>query len=202
MTLVFTNGVFDILHSGHLRLLNFAADQGDNLLIGINSDDSVKRLKGPTRPIFSEVDRKELLLSLKIVDSVYIFHEDTPENLIKELKPDVLVKGPEAANAPIPGADYVRSYGGKVLIPDLVVAESTTQIIKAVLENYEYPIPKCCIVEIEREKIVNLSVLSILFNKQPDGVRPVLYENGKRVTDRYSIIINHCQPKDQNGASA
>lgn len=137
MTIVFTNGVFDIIHGGHISLLKYARSLGDCLMIGINSDSSVKRLKGPTRPIQHESTRFAILKELRCVDEVILFYEDTPEKLIQSIKPNVLVKGPEANNLAIPGADFVLSMGGKVITPDWPITESTTKIISKIRKLYD-----------------------------------------------------------------
>ena len=111
---VFTNGCFDIIHVGHIKMLCEAKKQGDFLVVGLNSDKSVKRLKGDSRPINSETDRKYLLESIKYVDEVIIFDEDTPLDLIKKIKPKVLVKGGDWPLKEIVGSDFVTSYGGEV----------------------------------------------------------------------------------------
>ena len=129
MTTVFTNGCFDLLHVGHLRLLWFARSQGDRLVVGLNSDESVRRLKGPTRPITPVDERREMLLALEPVDQVIIFHEDTPFNLIEALRPDVLVKGPDYAGRECCGAKLVESYGGRVVIPVWPLQHSSTQLV-------------------------------------------------------------------------
>lgn len=113
-TVVFTNGVFDILHVGHVDLLQKSKSLGDVLVVGLNSDASVRRLKGPSRPINKQKDRATVLLALKSVDCVSVFDEDTPLHLIQTLQPDVLVKGAEYAVSDIVGADLVKSWGGKV----------------------------------------------------------------------------------------
>ncbi len=128
MTTVFTNGVFDLLHIGHVHLLEFARAQGDRLVVGINSDSSAKRLKGPSRPIVSAAERAEMLLALRCVDQVEIFEADTPESLIRHLRPDVLVKGPACLGTKVPGAELVQSWGGRVIVPDWPVEQSTTEI--------------------------------------------------------------------------
>jgi D-beta-D-heptose 7-phosphate kinase/D-beta-D-heptose 1-phosphate adenosyltransferase len=125
----FTNGCFDILHIGHVRLLEFARSQCDRLIVAINSDASVSRIKGPSRPINSEVDRGQLLSALGAVDQVVIFEEDTPAMLIEAFEPDVLVKGSDYALDAIVGADVVKLRGGKVLTFDLVPGRSTTAVI-------------------------------------------------------------------------
>lgn len=130
--IVFTNGCFDIIHAGHVDYLEKAKSLGDFLVVGLNSDDSVKRLKGPTRPVNPLEQRKKVLQALKPVDLVIVFEEDTPERLIKEIKPDVLVKGGDWKIENIVGADFVMSYGGKVCTIDFVYDTSTTKIIEKV----------------------------------------------------------------------
>lgn len=127
--IVFTNGCFDILHAGHVAYLNEAKQQGNILVVGLNSDSSVKRLKGEARPINNEKDRKFLLENLKAVDAVEIFSEDTPYDLIKLLKPDVLVKGGDWAPEQIVGHDIVHSYGGSVKSLTFKDGYSTTTLI-------------------------------------------------------------------------
>jgi rfaE bifunctional protein nucleotidyltransferase chain/domain len=128
--IVFTNGCFDILHVGHVRYLSQAKALGDILVVGINSDRSVSQLKGPTRPIQNENDRAEILSSLKSVDLVTIFDEETPLELIKLLQPDVLVKGGDWSIDKIVGSDIVLAKGGKVLSLDFIEGRSTTKIIE------------------------------------------------------------------------
>lgn len=135
--IVFTNGCFDILHVGHIRYLRQAAELGDILVVGLNSDASVKRLKGENRPINSEYDRAELLASLEFVNYIVIFEEDTPYELIKQIKPDVLVKGSDYAPEDVVGKDIVESYGGKLMLIDFVNGKSTTGIIHRI-RNEEY----------------------------------------------------------------
>lgn len=130
--IVFTNGCFDILHSGHVAYLNEAKKQGDLLFVGLNSDDSIKRLKGETRPINKEADRKYLLENLRCIDCVEIFTEDTPYDLIKELSPNVLVKGGDWEVEQIVGHDIVLSNGGEVKSLLFVEGYSTTNIISSV----------------------------------------------------------------------
>jgi rfaE bifunctional protein nucleotidyltransferase chain/domain len=127
--IVFTNGCFDILHLGHVMYLAHARALGDFLFVGVNSDASVKRLKGAERPVQNEKDRAEILLHLKPVDSVSIFDEDTPLELIKLVKPDVLVKGGDWAPEKIVGKDFVESYGGRVQSLPFVQGHSTTGLI-------------------------------------------------------------------------
>ncbi len=134
--IVFTNGVFDILHVGHTRYLREAQALGDRLVVGINSDESVRRLKGPTRPINSELDRAEVIASLDFVDGVTVFADDTPISLLSVLKPDIHAKGgdyktPDA----LPETAVVRAYGGDVVILQLVDGKSTTNIVKKMQEQ-------------------------------------------------------------------
>jgi len=127
----FTNGCFDLLHPGHISLLGQARAACDYLVVGLNSDASVRRLKGPTRPIQSEAARAAVMASLANVDLVVIFNEDTPQALIEAIRPDVLVKGSDYTRTTVVGADVVESYGGKVLLADLVPSYSTTATIAA-----------------------------------------------------------------------
>ena len=129
---VFTNGCFDILHVGHMTYLEEAKEFGDYLFVGVNSDESVKRLKGPTRPINSEVDRAELLAGLKAVDYTVIFTEDTPVELIGELKPSIHVKGGDYKKDDLPETKVVESYGGRVEIVSLVEGKSTSNVVKKI----------------------------------------------------------------------
>jgi len=134
--IVFTNGCFDILHAGHAYYLKKAKEFGDILVVGLNSDESIKRIKGPQRPIVPQEMRAYLLDSLKPVDYVVIFDEDTPERLIKAIRPHVLVKGADWELKDIVGADFVLSYGGKVERVEFKFDISTSHIIKRILENY------------------------------------------------------------------
>ena len=128
-TIVFTNGVFDLLHVGHLRYLQQARALGDALLIGLNSDRSVRAIKGPDRPITAEHERAEVLEALTCVDGAVIFDEDTPHALISALQPDVLVKGADWAEDAIVGRDIVEARGGRVVRITLEPGRSTTGII-------------------------------------------------------------------------
>lgn len=128
--IVFTNGCFDLLHVGHVRYLQQARQLGDFLVVGVNSDDSVKRLKGPTRPVQNENDRAEILAGLAAVSFSVIFTEDTPENLIKLVRPHILVKGGDWDISQIVGADFVQSTGGQVMSLQFVDGKSTTKIIE------------------------------------------------------------------------
>ena len=132
---VFTNGCFDIIHRGHVTYLNEAKALGDILIIGLNSDASVKRLKGEGRPVNNEMDRAFVLNNLKSVDYVIIFDEDTPYELIKSIVPDFLVKGGDWKPEDIVGSDIVEAAGGRVLSLDFVGNYSTTGIINKVTSN-------------------------------------------------------------------
>ena len=127
---VFTNGCFDLLHSGHVTLLEVAVGEGDLLIVGLNSDSSVRRLKGEGRPVQPEVARAEALLKIEEVNVVTIFSENTPLELIDSIKPDVLVKGGDYSRDEIVGADIVLSRGGEVVRVPLLEGISTTRIIK------------------------------------------------------------------------
>ena len=132
MIKVFTNGCFDLLHAGHVRLLTWAKSQGDQLIVGLNSDRSVRQLKGPGRPIIPVMDRLTMLQALRCVDQVFIFDDDTPEALICEIQPDILVKGPQPPKTEIPGAKWVLDRGGKVLVPSWMLGISTTRICERI----------------------------------------------------------------------
>ncbi|HTO15960.1 MAG TPA: D-glycero-beta-D-manno-heptose 1-phosphate adenylyltransferase [Edaphocola sp.] len=127
--IVFTNGVFDLVHQGHVTSIMKAAEAGQRLIIGINSDQSVKRLKGEHRPINDEQSRAILLAAFQFVDAVCIFEEDTPLELIKAARPDVLVKGGDYSPETVVGNDFVNSYGGSTVIIPIVEGFSTTGII-------------------------------------------------------------------------
>ena len=127
---VFTNGCFDLLHSGHVTLLEVAAGEGDLLIVGLNSDSSVRRLKGEGRPVQPEVERAEALLEIEEVNVVTIFSENTPLELIDSIKPDVLVKGGDYSSDEIVGSDIVLSRGGEVVRVPLLEGISTTRIIE------------------------------------------------------------------------
>jgi D-glycero-beta-D-manno-heptose 1-phosphate adenylyltransferase len=127
---VFTNGVFDLLHPGHIDVLFGARRQGDALVVGVNSDASVRRLKGPDRPVRTEAERSYVLAALSAVDAVVVFEQDTPLELIVHLRPDVLVKGGDYTEATMVGAREVRSWGGHVAVVPLTPDQSTTRIIE------------------------------------------------------------------------
>ena len=128
-TLVFTNGCFDILHRGHADYLAFARSQGDALVVGLNSDASVRRAKGPARPVNPQDDRACVLGSLRAVDYVVVFDEDEPRDLIAKILPDVLVKGKDWAHY-VSGRDIVEAHGGRVVLAEMVEGRSTTATIE------------------------------------------------------------------------
>jgi D-beta-D-heptose 7-phosphate kinase/D-beta-D-heptose 1-phosphate adenosyltransferase len=127
---VFTNGVFDLLHPGHVDVLAAARSNGDALIVGVNSDASVRRLKGESRPVRTESDRSYVLAALEAVDAVVVFSEDTPLELIRALHPDVLVKGGDYTPETVVGRSEVESRGGRVVIVPLTMGHSTTSIIE------------------------------------------------------------------------
>jgi rfaE bifunctional protein nucleotidyltransferase chain/domain len=135
-TIVFTNGCFDLLHIGHVRYLYEASGLGDVLIVGVNSDDSTRRLKGPSRPLVSEAERAEMLAALSFVSYVTIFSESTPDELIKIIRPDFHVKGGDYAPEELPEAPLVEQLGGKVVIAPLVDGKSTTITIARILERH------------------------------------------------------------------
>jgi D-beta-D-heptose 7-phosphate kinase/D-beta-D-heptose 1-phosphate adenosyltransferase len=143
--IVFTNGCFDLLHPGHVYLLNKAKDLGDCLVVGLNSDGSVRRLKGSNRPILNEHDRASLVGSLECVDLVVVFDEDTPESLIKTIRPNILVKGADYRRDEVVGREIVESLGGQVKLVPVLEGFSTTDIANKILENYKssFSSPKC-----------------------------------------------------------
>jgi D-beta-D-heptose 7-phosphate kinase/D-beta-D-heptose 1-phosphate adenosyltransferase len=127
---VFTNGVFDLLHPGHIDVLSAARAAGDALVVGVNSDDSVRRLKGPERPIRTAVERALVLAALESVDAVAVFEQDTPLELIVALRPDIIVKGGDYSPDTVVGRREVESWGGSVVIVPLTPGQSTTSIIE------------------------------------------------------------------------
>jgi D-beta-D-heptose 7-phosphate kinase/D-beta-D-heptose 1-phosphate adenosyltransferase len=134
--IVFTNGCFDILHIGHVRYLDFARAQGDILVVGVNTDRSVRVLKGEHRPIVPQEDRARLLASLESVDYVTLFNEDTPLKLIRKVRPDVLVKGEDWRDKGVVGQDVVEAAGGKVALAPLVKGRSTTNVVETILRRF------------------------------------------------------------------
>ncbi len=135
-TLVFTNGCFDLLHPGHIHYLEKARALGDALIVGLNSDWSVKQLKGPTRPIFPEVERAEILAALESVDYVTVFDEATPQELIASLAPHVLVKGSDWDANEIVGRKEVEAAGGRVVSIEHHTGHSTSDLVETITKNY------------------------------------------------------------------
>jgi D-beta-D-heptose 7-phosphate kinase/D-beta-D-heptose 1-phosphate adenosyltransferase len=130
--IVFTNGCFDVVHRGHIEFLRFCKLQGNIVVVGLNSDSSVKKIKGPDRPINNQHDRTAVLAALETVDYITVFDEPDPLNLIKKIKPDVLVKGQDWAQKGIIGAEFVESYGGRVVLAPLVEGKSSSATIKKI----------------------------------------------------------------------
>jgi D-beta-D-heptose 7-phosphate kinase / D-beta-D-heptose 1-phosphate adenosyltransferase len=133
--LVFTNGCFDLFHAGHLEILRRASELGDVLVVGVNSDNSVSRLKGPSRPIVSQAQRIEIISAFNFVDYVVVFEDDTPLNLIKEVRPDILVKGDDWQGKKVVGEEFVSSRGGRVEFVKLLNGVSTTELLKKIMER-------------------------------------------------------------------
>jgi rfaE bifunctional protein nucleotidyltransferase chain/domain len=133
-TVVFTNGCYDLLHAGHIRLLEQARSLGDVLVLGLNSDASVRRAKGPSRPLLAETERAELAAALEAVDAVVLFDEDTPRELIAELLPDVLVKGADWSHF-IAGREEVEAAGGRVMTVPLEMGYSTSNLVERILSQ-------------------------------------------------------------------
>ncbi len=134
-SIVFTNGCFDILHAGHVRYLTEAKKLGDVLVVGLNSDASVRKLKGADRPINSAVDRAEVLAGLRAVDHVVVFEEDTAEELVRQLQPDIYVKGGDYSLDRLPESGIVASYGGRTVLVPMLEGRSTTQVIRKMQQN-------------------------------------------------------------------
>jgi rfaE bifunctional protein nucleotidyltransferase chain/domain len=129
---VFTNGCFDLLHPGHIKLLEAARAMGDALVVGMNSDESVRTLKGPSRPVIPQQERAEVLASLECVDAVVVFNELTPQRTVAALLPDILVKGGDWPGNQIVGREEVEAAGGKVVLIDVVEGHSTTEILRKI----------------------------------------------------------------------
>jgi rfaE bifunctional protein nucleotidyltransferase chain/domain len=134
--IVFTNGVFDLLHLGHVRYLKKARQLGDVLIVGVNSDRSVRKIKGNKRPLIPEKERAEIVASLEAVDYVVIFNEETPINLIKKIKPSFQVKGGDYKKKNLPEEKVVKELGGKVVLVEMEKGKSTSSIIKKILRKY------------------------------------------------------------------
>lgn len=133
---VFTNGCFDLLHYGHVKYLEEAKKKGDILVVGVNSDISVRKIKGNKRPIVNEKDRISLIAALESVDYAVLFQEKTPLRLIKTLKPNILIKGADWNKNNIVGSDFVLGYGGKVYTTNLIKGRSTTNLIKKIVKAF------------------------------------------------------------------
>lgn len=138
-TVVFTNGCFDILHAGHVRYLEQAKSYGDILVLGLNTDASVRENKGPQRPINSERDRAAVVGALRAVDYVVLFGEKTAETIIEKVHPDVYVKGADYEGKPLPEADVVQRWGGRVAFVPMVAGRSTTHVIEKIQEGVREP---------------------------------------------------------------
>lgn len=134
--IVFTNGCFDLVHTGHVQYFKFARSQGDLLVVGVNTDDSIRRLKGPRRPIICQEDRLGVLEGLESIDYLVLFDEDTPMSLIEAIRPDVLVKGQDYNRSTVVGADLVESYGGQIALAPLAQGRSTSNLIERILKAY------------------------------------------------------------------
>jgi D-beta-D-heptose 7-phosphate kinase/D-beta-D-heptose 1-phosphate adenosyltransferase len=134
---VFTNGCFDLLHIGHTRYLEQAKSKGDLLVVGLNSDSSVKSLKGDKRPLIPQDERAEMLSNLEMVDYVTIFSDQTAKNVISELKPDIYVKGGDYSIDDLPEAEIVQHYGGQIELVSEIKGASTTNIVNKILQTYE-----------------------------------------------------------------
>lgn len=138
--IVFTNGCFDIVHKGHIELLKLCRQQGDIVVVGLNSDSSVKAIKGPQRPINNQYDRAAVLAALEFVDYVTIFDEPSVLSLVKKVKPDVLVKGQDWAKKGVVGREFVESYGGKVVLAPFVQGQSSTATIEKIKALQKQPL--------------------------------------------------------------
>lgn len=134
--IVFTNGCFDILHYGHIKYLQDARSKGDYLVVAVNSDSSIRKIKAKNRPVIAQADRLKTVAALASVDFVVLFNADNPLNLIKALKPDILIKGADWNKQKIIGADFVTSYGGKVLTVNLVKGRSTSALIEKIVHDF------------------------------------------------------------------
>ena len=138
---IFTNGCFDILHPGHINLFRTSnLDAGDRLVVAINSDESIKRIKGSGRPINDQYSRAIVLSAIKFIDAIIIFEEDTPEDLIRAIRPDVIIKGGDYKGKEIVGAEFVKSYGGEVRLCKYTEGFSTTKIIEKLKQEAELKI--------------------------------------------------------------
>ena len=184
--IVFTNGCFDVLHPGHIELLKQAKAQGTRLIVGINSDASVRRIKGNGRPLFDQDERSGMLIALESVDEVRIFDESTPESLIREIVPDVLVKGGDWKDGEIIGADFVRENGGRVVTIPLVQGFSTTAIINR-LKGPEKKNSNQTEGSVENSLKQHLEVIDLVFEQSRDRIYEFAdilrraFEDGKKL---------------------
>ena len=175
---VFTNGCFDLIHPGHLDLLARARDLGDRLIVGINSDDSVRKIKGPGRPFMGQESRREILMALRVVDQVEIFDEPTPENLIRRINPNILVKGGDWKPDEIIGADFVTANGGKVFSLPLKDGYSSSRIVETIRADD--------VVELERR--FSDSVVLGSLEQHLDVFHEVLSTLSGPITDCYDLL--------------
>jgi D-beta-D-heptose 7-phosphate kinase/D-beta-D-heptose 1-phosphate adenosyltransferase len=134
--IVFTNGCFDLIHLGHVKYFQYARAQGDLLVVGVNTDRSIRRLKGPKRPIINETDRLSVLEELESIDYLVSFDEETPVHLIEKITPDVLVKGADYTKEQVVGWEWVEAHGGRIALAPLVDGRSTSAVIQRILEAY------------------------------------------------------------------
>lgn len=182
-TVVFTNGCFDILHPGHLDLLEKAKKLGTKLIVGINSDDSVRAIKGSPRPFVSQNDRAEMLLGLRSVDEVMIFDEPTPQQIIEKIKPDVLIKGGDWAVDQIIGADFVVKNGGRVFSIPLKEGYSTTAIVEKVSSKFEVQSSKAKASSVENGLVEHLEIFRNLLDNDISAIEKcgnIIVESIKR----------------------
>jgi D-sedoheptulose 7-phosphate isomerase len=178
---VFTNGCFDIIHPGHISLLEHARDLGTKLIVGINSDNSIKAIKGDSRPFFNQNDRVAVLKSLRCVDEVLIFEETTPENLIKRIKPDVLVKGGDWATNEIIGGKFVVENGGKVISIPLREGYSSSRIVEKIQENSK----------IEPKKIVGtVNIIEQSISQHLEVFQHILKNQQPLIKQIFETILN------------
>jgi D-sedoheptulose 7-phosphate isomerase len=178
---VFTNGCFDLIHAGHISLLNQAKSYGDRLIVAINSDESVRAIKGKKRPIINEKDRAIVLLGLEAVDEVRIFNDLTPEALIKEINPDVLVKGGDWKESEIIGAEFVRNKGGEVYSIPLREGYSTTNIIERYSEASKSKTTT-------KKKANNNDLIELALTQHIEVFEDLLAENTRAIYDCAEVI--------------
>lgn len=191
-TVVFTNGCFDIIHPGHIDLLARARNLGTKLIVGINSDSSIRRIKGKPRPFFTQEERAEILKNLQSVDEVFIFDQPTPEILIKNIKPDILVKGGDWKTSEIIGSDFVQSYGGKVYSLPLKEGFSSSKIVEKIQNSGIFPnelknLERVSNNSIEKSLNEHLEVINNLVRQEQPNIEKcaqIIFEtfkNGKKI---------------------